>query len=157
VKPPFAHLVKKCHACMEPDGPLRWLSNLCLGLQCDLSPSGLAINILHVFLEPPLPRATCTTSAFIYYCIYACIYLFAYNTFRVGFGMSHRGGIIWLVLNQLEEMRKETTVVCFYLVARNLRGKTEEIHETLELAGVPAEKQTRHLRNRSRHRSVLSN
>jgi len=71
--------------------------------------------------------------------------------------MSHRGLIIWLVFNELEEMRKETTVVCFYLVARNLRGRTEEIHETLGLAGVSAEKQTGHLQERSRHRSVLNN
>jgi hypothetical protein len=71
--------------------------------------------------------------------------------------MSHRGVIIWPVLNQLEEMRMETTVVCFYVVVRNLRGRTEEIHETLRLAGVSAEKQTGHLQNRSRHRSVLSN
>jgi hypothetical protein len=71
--------------------------------------------------------------------------------------MSHRGLIIWLVFNELEEMRKETTVVCFYLVARNLRGRTEEIHETLGLAGVSAEKQTGHLQKRSRHRSVLNN
>lgn len=156
MKPPFAHLVMKC-ACMDPDDPLRWLPNLCLGLQCDLFPSGLAINILHVFLEPPLPRATCTASSFIYFCIYVCIYLFAYDTFRVGVGMLHCGVMIWLVLNQLQEMRKETTVVCFYVVALNLRGRTEEIHETLGLACVSAEKQTGHLQNRSRHRTVLSN
>jgi hypothetical protein len=94
---------------------------------------------------------------FLYLCIYLFIYLFAYDTFRVGVSMSHRGLMIWLVLNQLEEMRKETTVVCFYAVARNLRGRTEETHETLGLACVSAEKQTGHLQNRSRHRSVLSN
>jgi len=67
-----------------------------------------------------------------------CIHLFAYDTLRFGVGMSHCGVIIWLVLNQLEEMRKETTVVCFYVVARNLLGRTEEIHETLGLACVSA-------------------
>jgi hypothetical protein len=45
---------------------------------------------------------------------------------------------MWVVLNQLEDMPKETTVVCFYVVARNLRARTEEIHETLGLTGVAA-------------------
>lgn len=110
-----------------------------------------------MYFSNPLSHVLRAPLQLLFISVFMCIYLFAYDTFRIGVGMSHRGVMIWLVRNQLAEMRKETTVVCFYVIARNLRGRTEEIRETLGLACVSPEKQTGHLQNRSRHRSVLSN